>query len=392
MYFNYVVKEVVRRKARATTNVLAVAVLVAMPVILGALVTGYTTAIYLPFKNVGADVLVQKSDSGTPVSSAVRLPFGKGLFTAEETDSISAVQHVEAVAKSLVVWQFDKGSFISVQGIEPDSFVGQKLETGIAEGRFLGVNDVGKIVVEKHFAKFYNVNVGDGLKLGDSTFQVIGTVAAEGESQVSSENIFMNLADAQKLLGVEGYSQLYLRLDNLSSEDQVRSQISRVNAKMVVVSGSSISTSLSNMVSIYERFRTLGAALLAIIVALILFQVSATGLIERRREIGIMQAVGWTRRDIGLQVAAEVTLGTVLGCLFGLGASLALVNLLGPVSVQISIPGGLSNDLVTVAAPLEISAATALEFSIFALAVSAIVSFLIAKRVSGMKPSTNMRN
>lgn len=393
MYLPYVVKELVKRKGRAITNLLAVSVLVALPIILTSVVNGYTTAVYLPFKGVGADMVVQKSasTSDTP-TGLLRLPFGKGLFPTNEVDAISTIPHVEAVSPALILWQFDSGKFISIEGIELAGFVSNRLKSGTASGRFLESSDGDKVVVEKHFAKFYGLKVGDSLKLGDAPFQIVGTVAVEGESQVSAQNIYMNLADAQKLLGTADYSHLYLIMDSLSSEDAVRSQISRIDPQAVTVTANSIATSLSNAVSIYKKFQALGAAILALIVAFILFQVNITGLLERRREVGVMQTVGWTRNDVSRQVIAEVILNTVWGCIVGLAASVAVVGAIGSVSVQANLPGGLSNDLTTLTAPLAVSVTNAVEFSIFALAVSMVVSLFIVRRISGMKPLTNIRN
>ena len=53
MRFIYIIKELARRKARTITNVLAVVVLVAILVVLTSVMNAYSTAIYIPFKNVG---------------------------------------------------------------------------------------------------------------------------------------------------------------------------------------------------------------------------------------------------------------------------------------------------------------------------------------------------
>jgi putative ABC transport system permease protein len=304
---------------------------------------------------------------------------------------IAAVPHVAAVSPALVLWQFDNGKFISIEGIEPAAFVGSQLKAGIATGRFLESGDGNKAVLEKHFAKFYGLKVGDSLKLGDAMFQVVGTIAVAGESQISAQNIYINLAEAQRLLGTADFSQIYLRLDSLSAEDAVRSQIARLDPQAVTTSASSIAASLSNAVSIYQRFQALGAAILALIVAFILFQVSVTGLLERRREVGVMQAVGWTRKDVSWQIIAEVVMNTVGGCITGLVASVAVIGAIGSVSVPANLPG-LSNELSTLSSPLTLSATSAIEFSIFALAVSLVVSLFIVRRISGMKPLANIRN
>lgn len=394
MQLTYLIKELARRRTRSITNVLAVAVLVAILVVLTSVMNAYTAAIYLPFQNIGADLVVQKSSNqatDTPTSS-IRLPYGKGIFPQNEMDSIVAIPHVEGVSKSLTLWQFDKGKFISIEGVEPASFVGNKLNSGITAGRFLQTNDGNKVVVEKHFAKFYGLKLGDSLKLGNTSFDIVGIVAAQGESQVSSTNIYMNLGDAQRLLGTEGYSQLYVRLDAMPSEDAVRSAINNVDSGAIVVSGSSIATSLNNAVKIYDKFHIVGSVILALIVAFILFQVNTAGLLERRKEIGVMQTVGWTRRSISQQIISEITIQAILGCILAVVISLIAVGPLGSIGIQANQPGDLSNNLSNLTIPVTVSAQAIVEFCALALAISTVVSLLLAKRMSGMKPLVNLRN
>ena len=136
MRFIYLVKELARRKSRTITNVLAVVVLVAILVVLTSVMNAYSNAIYLPFKNVGADLIVQKSASqatDTP-TNAIRLPFGKGLFAQDEISSLSSISHIEDVSKALTLWESDKGQFISIEGLEPESSIGQKMSSLVTSG------------------------------------------------------------------------------------------------------------------------------------------------------------------------------------------------------------------------------------------------------------------
>ena len=394
MHFAYLIKEIARRKGRTATNVLAVAVLVAILVVLTSVMNAYGAAIYLPFKNIGADLIVQKSAGQTAdmPATSTRLPFGKAIFDQDEIDRISAIEHVADVSRALSLWQFDKGKFISLEGLEPDSWRGRKVGSAVTSGRFLTDGVRNEIVVEKHFAKFYGLQPGASLKLGSSSFDVVGIVSVQDESQVSATNIYMSLEEAQKLLGTNGYSQLYLRLDALSSEDAVRSDISRVDASAVVVSGNSIAASLGNVAKIYDRFHILGSVVLALIVALILFQVNTTSLMERKRDIGIMQATGWTKRNIGAQVVSEVCMQTVLGCVLGVAISLIVISAIGSIVIQASLPGDLANDLSSFSIPLTISAPAIGQFSILALGISIVVSLFLARKVSGMKPLSNLRS
>ncbi|MBI2908012.1 MAG: ABC transporter permease [Chloroflexi bacterium] len=394
MYYMYPVKELGRRKGRTVTFVVAVAALVAILVVLTTVMDAYSAAIYQPFQSVEADIIAQKSgaENGGAPTAAIRLAFGKGAFDQSEMDRIAAVPHVTAVSPSLVLWYFDKGRFTSIEGVDLTSVLGEKMSSWINAGRFLEPDDVDKVVVEKHFAKFYGLKPGDSLKLGDATFEIVGTVAAQGESQVSSQNVYMDLGRAQQLLGVQGYSHLYLKLDSLSSEETVRSQINAIDTRVITVSGSSIATSFSNVMKIYNWFRFAGSLAVAAIVALVLFQVGGAALMERRRDIGIMQSVGWAGKDIRNEILLEIVLQTVMGCILGLAVSVLAVVVIGSIRIQVSMPGNLANDMSTISAPLTISPSLVALFAALAVVTSATVSLFLVRRVSMMKPLANLES
>jgi putative ABC transport system permease protein len=390
----YLVKELTRRKGRTATNLLAVAVLVAIFVVLTSVINAYSQAIYLPFQGVGVDMVIHKSipqSEDTPTAS-IRLPFGSGVFYQDEIDKIAASSHIKDVAKTLVLWRFDKGAFISIEGLEPDSFIGEKYNSWVISGRFLQAGEENKAVAEKHFAKFYGLKLGDSLLIGSTPFEIIGILSAQEQSQVSTTNLYINLHDAQILLDTKGYSQLYTKLDALSSENTVRSEISQINRDAVVVSAGSIAASVSNVIQIYDKFRLLILAIIAVILLLILFQVNITSLMERRKDIGILQTVGWTKADISKQIISEIFVQTMLGFTLGIMISILTLASIGSITVQAQISADLGNNLSTLTAPVTLSAVAIVQFLILILGISIIVSLILSRRLAHMKPSSNLRN
>jgi putative ABC transport system permease protein len=390
----YLVKELTRRKSRTATNLLLVAVLVAIFVVLTSVMNAYSVAIYMPFQGVGIDMVIQKSgpQSADTSTNSIRLPFGGGVFYQNEIDSIAASNHVKDVSKTLVLWQFNKGEFTSIEGLEPASLVGEKYKSSVTSGRFLQAGEEHKAVVEKHFAKFYGLNLGDSLLLGSTPFEIIGILSAQEQSQISATNLYLNLPDAQMLLDTKGYSQLYIKLDALSSEDAVRSEVSHIDKDAVVVSASSIGASVSNVIKIYEKFRLLALAIIAVILALILFQVNTTSLMERRKDIGVLQTVGWTKANISRQIVSEIFVQTMFGFILGFIVSILILVGIGSISIQAQVSQSLANNLSTLTAPLIPSIVAIVQFLILTLGISIIVSFFLSRQLSRMKPLVNLRN
>jgi putative ABC transport system permease protein len=390
---SYLTRELTRRKGRLFTNLLAVAILVAIFIVMTSVMNAYSDAVYLPFKDIGADMIVQKSVArpSDNLTGAIQLPFGKGLFDQASVDKISALPHVKDISRALVLWRYDKGKFITIEGFEPGSFIGARYNSWVSSGRVLNAGEHNAALVEKHFAKFYGLKPGDKLQLGASSFQVIGVVAVEDKSQVSATNVYINLADAQSLLGTTGYSQLYIRLDALSSEKAILSAVSGVDRDAMALSSSSIAASLGNYMDIYEKYRLLVLFILAAILALVLFQVNTASLMERRRDIGVLQTVGWTKRNISAQIVSEVFIQTILGFILGLIASVLTLVAIGSISLQTRLSTGLGNDLTTLSAPLQLSGSAVWEFFLLTLVISVALSFFLSGKLAGMKPVDNLR-
>ena len=203
---------------------------------------------------------------------------------------------MQDVSGSLILWDFDKTGFTSIEGIDADSAVGKKLGSWVTDqGRFINGSDDRKAVLESHFAKFNRLKVGDNISLGGETFNVVGILKIGEGSPIFSSNIYIKSSDAQRISGIEEYDQLYLKVDDLANEEAVKEEINQIDPMITAVSGNYISASLKNVVNIYGTFYWVGVGIMALIAVLVLFKVNAMALLERRRDIAILQSVGWTK-------------------------------------------------------------------------------------------------
>jgi len=391
MYVPYIFKEVYRRKSRTLTNVLTIAVIITMLISVTAIMSAYTSAIYLPFKDVDSDIILQKSYNTTNLTSEIRLPFGRGTFNDGEVMKISSLNHVRDVSGSLILWDFNKTGFTSIEGIDVDSTVGKKLSSWINQGRFITGGDGGKAVLESHFAKFNRIKVGDNISLGGNVFKIAGILKIGEGSPIFSSNVYIRSSDAQSISGIKGYNQIYLRVDDLSNEEAVKEDVSQIDPRINAVSGNYISASLKNVVDIYGTFYWVGVGIMALVAVLVLFKVNAMALLERRRDIAILQSVGWTKRDITRQILFETSLQTMLGFVLGAIASLAVITFLGTVTIQ-GTSTGLESTPTTITMPLALPPSDVAEYFGLSVVISLLVSYLLTKKIATIKPSENLRS
>ena len=89
MNYRYVLNELRHHRHRTLVNVLGIAMGIALFVSINAVSAAYQEAVSLPFKNLGADLVVQRPekravDSGQPPASmrGIRLPFSNQILAA----------------------------------------------------------------------------------------------------------------------------------------------------------------------------------------------------------------------------------------------------------------------------------------------------------------------
>ena len=142
MDYRYVVKELRHHHNRTLVNILGIGIGIALFVSINAVSAAYKKAVSLPFKNLGADIVVQRPekravDSGQPPASmrGIRLPFSNQILPSQDLEKLKTIDGVDSIASSLLLWEFDKGGFRTIMGVdlsaaEPGAGQGQ----GMAEG------------------------------------------------------------------------------------------------------------------------------------------------------------------------------------------------------------------------------------------------------------------
>jgi putative ABC transport system permease protein len=442
MNYSYVLKELRHHHNRTLVNILGIGIGIALFVSINAVNTAYQKAVSLPFKNLGADLVVQRPekravDSGQAPASmrGIRLPFSNQLLPSQDLEKLKTIEGVDSMASSLLLWEFDKGGFRTIMGVDlaQPSLGPVKVKEWLKEGRF--PQKEGEVVIEKHYAKFQHKKIGDAIEINGHPFSVVGLLEIKEGSQIASANIYLPLQDAQGLLGTEsggvnpvrnssgalnpagiilksdaieqrgiisnGVNIVYLRLKNPSLLSQVKTSIGRqLNGVSVSSSDSSLElmggvSKISDQFSFITSIIALGGAVFLIIKAML------SNLVERSREVGILKAVGWTEKDVQKQLMGEVFLQSLLGGVFGILMGYFFSYLLGFLSIPVSTPWELNllpafakdaeAAAQTVRLPVSISAGlTAISLAL-SLTAGGLASYFMGRRTARMKPAEILR-
>jgi putative ABC transport system permease protein len=183
-----------------------------------------------------------------------------------------------------------------------------------------------------------------GLELGEHmTVPVDGTRSVELEVAAiversmpgtSGESILVGWKDATESLGVRGADAFVVRFvpgRELEAREGVRATAHEfaLESNPIERIQGSVAQALSRVFGVFDAL-----ALVAVIVAALgIVNTLTMGVVERVREIGVLRAIGMSRRQVMRMVVVEATVlgivGVVLGAIAGLGAGAVLLQLGG---------------------------------------------------------------
>jgi putative ABC transport system permease protein len=405
------VKELRHHHHRTLVNVLGIAIGITLFISINAVSAAYQKAVSMPFKNIGADLVVQKPEkrdvdtAQVPTSMrGIRLPFSNQNLASDEVQKLASLEGVLDAASSLLLWEFAEGGFRTIMGVDlsQPALGPVKVKEWLAEGRF--PQHEGEAILEKHYAKFHHTRLGDALTIGNRSFAIVGLLEIKEGAQVAAANIYLPISDARRLLGPDqsAVNIVYLRLRDPSLQEKVKAQIGKEFPGMSVTSSDTFLELMGGVTKISGRFALL-TSLIALVGAIsLIIKTMLSNLIERSREIGILKAIGWTGNDINKQLMGEALVQSLAGGLLGILIGYAVSYGMGFLSIPASTPWQVNlmpalarNTQNAAAASVQLPVSVSAELIVVALIISVmtgvLASLFMARRTSAMKPMEILR-
>ncbi|KQW06659.1 hypothetical protein ASC66_09390 [Leifsonia sp. Root4] len=235
---------------------------------------------------------------------------------------------------------FDVDAF-SVLGLDPaEAAVGPLSSVSLSDGRSLTAagSEAAVAVVDSAYATTAELAVGDSITVADSELKVVGIVTSNAADAASAADVYIPLALAQQLSGLDGQlSTVYVQAASSTDIDQVQTDVEEALPDTTVSTQADLASSVSGSLATASGLVTsLGlwlsvAVLLAAFLIAILFTIS--GVTRRTREFGTLKAIGWSNRRIVGQVTGESLVQGLIG-----GAVGVTVGLLGVLVVNLVAP------------------------------------------------------
>ncbi|GAP07567.1 MAG TPA: hypothetical protein DEQ80_02470 [Anaerolinea thermolimosa] len=284
----------------------------------------------------------------------------------------------------------DRISAVVLKGIDPE-VARQMIAYNIVEGRFLEPGDTHAAVITRSLAREVGVQLGGTLSLptaiGVVDLKVVGILPER--MMPGNEEVLVTLSEAQQLLNMPG--KINIIDANLNTMDEARRAeiqqriIEAVGSNYKVgalESGSEILTNIRNAQMIFN----LMGFLALLMGGFIIFNTFRTIVAERRRDIGMLRALGASRSTIRWMILAE---GLIQG-IVGTAAGLVLGYVFGYLILQLIVPIGQQYLNIKVGAP-EVSPSLVVTSIILGVGVTVLAGLLPAQSASRVTPLEALR-
>ena len=238
----------------------------------------------------------------------------------EEMQRITGIEHAIPVSSEGDAIDLRKEStYAGIYGMHGDDM---QYIFEIDKGHFLR-GDSDNCAVGSRLADTYDLRVGSKVTIKDTDFKVVGILAEQGfgfgvnadQAVIISHKMFSKLYDT------DGYDQVTVQARDIEEVEAVKAAIeNRFNRREEVVTVMAMNTVLEGANEFFNYIskflRGIGAISL-VVAGVSILNVMLMSTMERTKEIGIMKAIGASRKEIMTMFLLETAILGVIGSLIG---------------------------------------------------------------------------
>ncbi|MCL6473392.1 MAG: ABC transporter permease [Firmicutes bacterium] len=230
-----------------------------------------------------------------------------------------------------------KQSKFAVAGVDIDnSTFGLLRPSDVIEGRYFLSNDTLAVILREDFAKSKGLKVGSYFSFKGIDFNVIGL--AKPAAGLSSAQVYMPLSQLQQVAKIKAVNMLALRVEGAKQVDKVKKLTLKLLPGSNVLETSQASAQLTGSMGRAEELAKKYTSLIILIIALaatVMIGITVIAALSgRRRELGALRAVGWSRFRLAAQIALELIIQATAGVVAAIGLSSAVSFILRNLKIK----------------------------------------------------------
>ncbi|MDD1742460.1 MAG: ABC transporter permease [Methanotrichaceae archaeon] len=428
MISNFALKEIRQRKKKYLLNIIVIALVVVLLITLNSLGIAFKEASKLPFENIHSSIIVQRNGNVPENTSGAVTPCSLAPIKGEVIPRINKLDGVKGVSYGLFLWVFDKDNFKRVLGVNWNDSQGKIIGSEVIEGSL--PKSATEALIERAYSRQYGLTPGQKMKISGTDYIISGIVETSGMDIISSD-AYINLNSAQSLaynsknlqdtekFNTSDVNLIFVDADQTKVKDVAgnlkkllsppasnagKTPTGQITGAFSIYTPESFESQMSSFFRISDRLTLIISLITLIGALLVIIKSMSHTLLERKKEFGIMKAVGFTSKDIRIEVAAETFLQAIIGYSIGIVLSLATIFILSKTTVSIAIPWELSPyphfltsnpnliaPVQTYPFPIRFEAVYLLEVLFAVLLISLLTVLALTRYISGLNAMEALR-
>jgi len=221
------------------------------------------------------------------------------------------------------------GNVFSIGGFDPTNkqAVGSTCcaKGDLIKGEFLRPQDKGMAMLEQGFAQGRELKIGDSITIGDESFKIKGII--NPGVRPAKADVYLPFQDAERIINkrlrtplADEMNVVLIEVAGASKQDAAIEKVKEI-LKAGIVTSYACYKPASQVAGINRNTAILLSLLVGLGAMLFSMKSQYASIIERRRDFGILKAIGWPNSSIFQQVMLESLLqalvGSILGCILG---------------------------------------------------------------------------
>jgi putative ABC transport system permease protein len=322
-----VFKNITRRRGRFVFTLFGITIGIASFVTFMSMGGSLKKEIYRETAALGANlVVIPKGSCGYEQLSILTGDQMPTNISAEEIAKIKAIKGL-TVVPFLAQQTAINNKPITVNGIDPSTTLAFK-RWQVQQGAYFTSGDQSGVVLGAGAAKQFNLQPGASVAVRGEQLPVLGVLAETGGRDDAT--LFLSLPVAQRLFkSADKVSFASIRVDNLAQTESYIEKI-REATGLGVVSDKQMLNSVMGIVGSVNITLQMIAAVSVLAAAFGIINTMMAATYERKREIGILQALGARRRTIFTLFMLESGFYGIIGGITGVITGLATATIASP--------------------------------------------------------------
>ena len=268
------------------------------------------------------------------------------LISTKFVDEVNQVPAVKNASACLLYRFKDKnGDLFTVAGFDPrnDEAVNTTCcaENDVVSGRFLTSDESGRIMLDEAYAQLKQLIPNDKITIAGSTFTIVGII--NPGIRPAKADVYMHFDNAERVINKRMKSPpvhneanvILVETKSSKRQEEAIAEIKKLIPNLVFSSYACYKPA-AKVMGINESAAYLLVMAIGIFTVVLALKSQLSSVIERRRDIGILKAIGWTDGDVVSQILTESIIQSLIGGIIGCLISL-IILIIVPIRMLIGI-------------------------------------------------------